>query len=53
MQAIANDLGLSVQHVSEVIAGRRRSARVEEAVARAIGKRVEDVFPPVEQPAAA
>ena len=46
---IARDLGFTPQHVSEVVAGRRRSAVTEEAIAKAIGKPVVKVFgPPAE-----
>lgn len=41
---IASDLEVSRQHVWQVLTGRRRSPRVEKAIARAMGKRVEDVF---------
>jgi Ner family transcriptional regulator len=44
LQAIANDLSVSQPHVSQVVWGKRRSVRVEEAVAKAIGKPVEKVF---------
>lgn len=49
---IARAVPCSEAYVSDVIAGNRRSDRIEELVARAIGKPVEDVFPPrEEQPA--
>jgi len=41
---IARELGVSQQHVSQVVAGARRSPRVEEAVARAIGQSPEWIF---------
>lgn len=44
MSDVARQLGLSANHVSKVIAGERRSPRVERAVADAIGKPVEKVF---------
>jgi transcriptional regulator with XRE-family HTH domain len=43
---IAEKLGLSEIQVSAVVRGERRSARVEQAVADAIGMPVEEVFPP-------
>lgn len=48
MADIARQLGYTPQHISEVVAGRRRAADVEQAVAKAIGKPVSKVFPPVE-----
>lgn len=47
MTAIADQLDVTPQHVSQVISGERRSVRVEEAVADALGMPVEDVFEPV------
>lgn len=44
LAAIAADLNLTAGHVSQVVWGKRRSAPVEEAVARAIGKPVGKVF---------
>lgn len=44
MAEIARQLGLTIGHVSQVIAGKRRSPSVEQAVAAAIGKPVERVF---------
>jgi transcriptional regulator with XRE-family HTH domain len=49
---IARQLGFSRAYVSDVIAGNRRSERVEAAVAEAIGRDVDKVFPPREQAAA-
>jgi Ner family transcriptional regulator len=43
---IARDLGVTYQHVWQVVVGRRRSARVEEAIAERIGKPPEKVFGP-------
>ena len=40
----------SVPHVSQVIAGIHRSARIEQAIAEVIGLPVEDVFPPMPEP---
>lgn len=42
---IARALGVSSTAVSDVVSGRSRSARIEQAVAEAIGRPVEDVFP--------
>lgn len=47
VRSIARDLGVSEGHVSQVLSGLRRSPRVEQAVAEAIGKPVERVFPPL------
>ena len=46
---IARRLSVAPTHVSDVIHGRRRSLRVEAAIAEALGRRVEEIFP---QPAA-
>lgn len=43
---IGAQLGVSRQFVSDIVRGNRRSERVETAVAEAIGKPVEKVFPP-------
>lgn len=47
---IARRLDVSDTAVSDVVSGRSRSARIEQAVADAIGMPVEEVFPPREQP---
>ena len=52
MTSIAEELEVTLPHVSLVVSGERRSPRVEEAVAKAIGRPVEEVFDPVQQPAA-
>jgi hypothetical protein len=44
---IARDLGVTYQHVWLVVVGRRRSARVEQAIAERIEEPVERVFGPV------
>lgn len=44
VSGIARQLGLSISHVSQVIAGKRRSPNVEAAVAEMIDKPVADVF---------
>lgn len=44
MTDIARQLGVTIGHVSQVIAGNRRSPSVESAVADAIGKPVHRVF---------
>lgn len=47
---IAQLLGVTHVAVSKVIHGRGRSARVEDAIATAIGKPVAEVFPdPIEE----
>jgi transcriptional regulator with XRE-family HTH domain len=45
MAAIARQLGVSKAHVSQVVAGLRRSPNVERAVAEAIGRPRARVFP--------
>lgn len=42
---IARRLGVAPTHVSDVIYGRRRSARVEEAIAEALGRPQGEIFP--------
>ena len=42
---IARLLGVAPTHVSDVIYGRRRSVRVERAIAEALGRQVEELFP--------
>ena len=44
---IASGLDLTPGHVSQVVWGKRRSPVVEEAVAKAIGRPVQKVFPDV------
>jgi transcriptional regulator with XRE-family HTH domain len=46
MSEIARQLGVSNSHVSQVIAGDRRSPAVEKAVSDALGLTVETVFGP-------
>lgn len=41
---IARGLGVTVGHVSHVVAGNRRSPNVEQAIADAIGQPLADVF---------
>ena len=43
--SIANKLGIKPTNVSFVIAGTRTTPRIQAAVAKAIGKPVEEVFP--------
>lgn len=50
---IAAQLDLSPIQVSSVIRGERRSQRVEQAVADALGLPVEEVFPPTDANVAA
>lgn len=42
---IARCSGVTATHVSDVLHGRRRSPRVERAIAEALGRPVEDLFP--------
>lgn len=51
--SIARELGRSKVHVREVAAGKRRSANVEEAIAAAIERPVDEVFEPTPNGAAA
>lgn len=44
MSEIARRLDVTAQHVSMVIAGKRRSPRIEEEVSKAIGKPPAQVF---------
>lgn len=45
MSAVARQLEVSANHVALVVAGKRRSPRVEQAIADAIGIPVRKVFP--------
>ena len=45
VRAIADELGVTSQAVSQVIHGRDSSRRISQAVADAIGKPLEEVFP--------
>lgn len=51
--AIARALGVSDESVSGVMTGRSRSARIEQAIAAAIGRPADEVFPSRETAAAA
>lgn len=42
---IARDLGMSVGSVNDVITGRRKNPKVRTAIAQAIGKPVEKIWP--------
>lgn len=46
MSALAKQEGVSVQTVSMVVSGLRRSPRVEKAIAKLAGKPMHKVFPP-------
>lgn len=48
---IARNLGVSQAYVCDVLYGRRRSEKIETAIADAIGKPVAEVFPPRESAA--
>lgn len=53
VKTIAAELGIKAPSVSQVISGRRRTPRIQQAIAKAIGKPVEEVFPePVTKEAA-
>lgn len=47
---IAASLGVSIAHVSMVVSGQRRSARIEQAVADAVEKPVAEVFGSPDEP---
>ncbi len=42
---IARKLKISKQYVNVVIKGRRRTLRVRKAIAKAVGKRIEELWP--------
>jgi predicted transcriptional regulator len=44
MKEVAEELGVSPPHVSQVVAGKRRSPRVEQAIASKVGKKREQLF---------
>lgn len=44
VRAIAAEVGYTPGHVSQVLHGKRRDAKTEAAIARAIGKTVAQVF---------
>lgn len=46
---IARKTGFSEAYVSDVLKGYRRSVPIESAVAEAIGRPVDEVFPPREE----
>jgi len=50
--AIARRLNVSSTSVSDVVSGRSRSARIEQAIAEALGLPREELFPPRLEPAA-
>lgn len=50
---LAEELGVSQSSVSQALSGERRSARIEQAIAEALGMPVEDVFPASEATEAA
>lgn len=43
--AIAREAGVSREWVSNIINGHKRSPRIQKAIARALGKKVEDLWP--------
>lgn len=53
VQAVANELGVTYQHVRAVLVGERRSPRVEEALAAAMEMPADEVFPPMPHATAA
>lgn len=53
MTQIARSIGMSGGHVEATIAGKRRSPRVEEAVAALLDRTVDEVFGPIPNGAAA
>jgi predicted transcriptional regulator len=48
LTSIAETLGVTPQHVSQVLSGKRRSPTVEAEVARCLAQDVGDVFPETE-----
>lgn len=53
VKSIALELGIAAPSVSQVITGTKRTRYVQQAIANAIGKPVEEVFPePVTEEAA-
>lgn len=44
-QQLADEIGVSVQAISEVVAGRTRGAAIRYAIAKALGVDVEDIWP--------
>ena len=42
---VSRELGVCQSNVSEVIHGKRKTPHIQEAIARALNKNVEDVFP--------
>lgn len=47
MKEVAKRTGRTLGHVSEVVRGNRRDRKVEVAIARAVGKPVDEVFEPL------
>lgn len=45
MKELGKCLGVSPQHVGNVISGRRKTPRIRAAVAEAIGKQVSEIWP--------
>ena len=43
--SIARELGVTLGFVNQIIMGRRNTMRVREAIAKAVGRRVEDLWP--------
>ena len=50
--AIAEKCGCSKSHVSDVLYGRRRNEEIEGVIAKAIGLKPQEVFPPRDLPVA-
>lgn len=50
--SIAKDKGTKQPNVSAVISGRQKTPRIRAAIAEAIGKPVDEVFPPETEEAA-
>lgn len=44
-QTLADEIGITFQAVGEIVAGRTTSATARYALARALGSRVEDLWP--------
>jgi predicted transcriptional regulator len=53
MVSVARSIGVSQPAVSQIISGKKTSSRIRQAIAKAIGKPVDEVFPePVTEEAA-
>lgn len=51
--SISQNLGVTLGFVNQIITGRRHTRRVREAIAKAVGRRVDELWPPEPQNKAA